>query len=265
MTIPPELLSLLRDPVGLGPLELDGHHLVNRAAQRCYPVIDSIPVLVNPADLGPQNRKIQEMYGWMSRGFDLVDRVGNFFTRGAIRQLRRRLAQELALKPGDRCLYTSIGTGLDLPYLAERVPLEEIELVGLDLSLEMLRQCQKKLPSHDQTLMLVQANAEELPFADREFDVVFQVGGINLFDRPAQAVKEMARVAKPGALVFYADESKNVIETQYQKWNPLTRAATRGMATDFDPRAWVPADIGNFRYEDVWNGKGYFLSFRVPV
>jgi hypothetical protein len=89
------------------------------------------------------------------------------------------------------------------------------------------------------------------------------VGGINLFDRPAQAVQEMVRVARPGALVLYADESKDVVKEHYQKWNPFTRAATRGAPTDFDPRDWVPAGIGNLRYEDVWNGKGYILSFRV--
>jgi ubiquinone/menaquinone biosynthesis C-methylase UbiE len=265
MTIPTNLLALLRDPVGLGPLELEGDHLVNKTARRSYPILDRIPVLLDQADLGPQNLKMQKMYQWMSHGFDLADRVGNLFTDGAIIKLRRLLAEGLALKPGDRCLYTSIGTGLDLPYLKERAPLSQIELIGLDLSMAMLRQCKKKIRSYEQSMMLVQANAEQLPFADRAFDVVFHVGGINLFDRPAQAVKEMARVAKPGALVLFADESKEVVKDHYQRQNPFTRSATKGISTDFDPRKWVPAGIGDFTYESVWNGKGYFLSFRVPV
>jgi uncharacterized protein YbaR (Trm112 family) len=87
-------MSLLRDPVGLEPLEREGDHLVNQASRRRYPILGSIPALLDPADLGPQNQKFQRMYGWMSRGFDLADRVGNLFTRGAIIQLRRLLAQE---------------------------------------------------------------------------------------------------------------------------------------------------------------------------
>jgi ubiquinone/menaquinone biosynthesis C-methylase UbiE len=43
-----------------------------------------------------------------------------------------------------------------------------------------------------------QSNAERLPFADRTFDVVFHVGGINFFDQPAVAVREMVRVARAG-------------------------------------------------------------------
>jgi ubiquinone/menaquinone biosynthesis C-methylase UbiE len=264
MSIPHALLSLVRDPVGLGPLEREDNHLVNTLSQRRYPIIDSIPVLLDESGLGPRNRQIKSMYRWMSSGFDLADRLGNLLTGGSISRLRRLLAERLALKPGNRCLYTSIGTGLDLPYLGERVRLSEIELVGLDLSLEMLRQCQKKLRPIEQTTMLVQANAERLPFPDHAFDVVFHVGGINLFDQPAAAVKEMARVARPGALVLYADESQKVIREHYQKWNPFTRAVTRGAAPDFDPSAWVPAGVGDVTYEDVWKGKGYMLSFRAP-
>jgi ubiquinone/menaquinone biosynthesis C-methylase UbiE len=264
MGIPGELLSLLRDPVGLAPLEREGDSLVNQESQRRYPIVDSIPVLLDQADLGPQNRKIQRMYQWMSGGFDLADRVGNLLTRGAIIHLRRLLAQRLALKAGDRCLYTSIGTGLDLPYLAERVPLDTIELVGLDLSMAMLRQCRKKTRPYGRAVLLVQANAETLPFSGGVFDTVFHVGGINLFDRPARAVHEMARVARPGALVLIADESPRVVKDHYQKRNPFTRAATRGIATDFDPRDWVPAGVGDVAFDEVWGGKGYFLSFRAP-
>jgi ubiquinone/menaquinone biosynthesis C-methylase UbiE len=263
MRIPRELLGLLRDPAGLEPLELEHDQLVNKVNRRAYPIIDSIPVLLDKAELGPQNRKIQGMYQWMSHGFDLADRVGNLFSRGANIEVRRRLAQKLALKPGDRCLYTSIGTGLNLPYLEEQVPLTKIDLIGLDLSIEMLRRCQQRIRGHEQSVMLVQANAEDLPFPDGVFDVVFHVGGINLFDRPGRAVQEMARVAKPGALVLFTDESRKVVKEFYQKWNPFTRAATRGAATDFDPRAWVPAGTGDFAYEEVWNGMGYILTFRA--
>jgi ubiquinone/menaquinone biosynthesis C-methylase UbiE len=264
MTIPANLLSLLRDPTRLEPLELDGDALVNRASRRWYPISGSIPVLLDQADVGPQNLKMQRMYKWMARGFDLADRLANLVTRGALAKFRRLMASRLALKPGDRLLYTSIGTGLDLPYLAEQVSLDAIELVGLDLSLEMLRKCQAKLRPHEKTSMLVQANAERLPFADGTFDAVWHVGGINLFDRPALAVREMLRVARPGALILIADETKDVVRKQYQK-NPLTRPYCKNMPTDFDPRAWVPPEIANPDYEELAKGRIYFLTFKAPL
>jgi ubiquinone/menaquinone biosynthesis C-methylase UbiE len=258
-----KMFSLLRDPLGLDPLELDGDHLVNRASQRRYPIIESIPVLFDPAGLGPQNLKFQRMYDWMSYGYDIAQRVGDVFFKGNIAKLRRQLAARLAVKPGDRCLYTSIGTGVDLPYLAEKISLDTFELVGLDLSLGMLRRCQAKIRPYEKTSLLVQANAERLPFADRTFDVVFHVGGINFFDRPAVAVQEMIRVAKAGALILIADETKVVVEKNYQK-SPLTRAYFKDAPTNFNPRDWVPPDVRDPVYEEVWKGKGYILTFNAP-
>ena len=263
MAIAERMLSLLRDPVNLEPLVLDGNQLVNKASQRRYPIIDSIPVLVDPADLGPQNLKFQKMYDWMSHGYDLAQKVGDLFYRGKIASLRRQLAARLSLKPGDRCLYTSIGTGADLPYFAERVSLEKIELVGLDLSMGMLRRCQARIRPYEATSLLVQANAERLPLADQSFDVVLHVGGINFFDQPAVAVKEMLRVAKAGAIMLIADETKEVVEKNYQR-SPFTRSYFKDASTNFTPRDWVPAGVSDPTYEEVWNGKGYILTFKAP-
>jgi ubiquinone/menaquinone biosynthesis C-methylase UbiE len=244
-------------------LKMQDSTLVNTGSKRRYSIVNSIPVLLEPSDLGPQNQKTQKMYQWMSLGFDLSDRLGNLLFRGALVQMRRSLVQRLALKPGVRCLYTSIGTGLDLRFLAESVPLAQMELVGLDLSMGMLERCSKKLVGNKQTTLLVQANAERLPFADQSFDVVFHVGGINLFDRPGEAVREMVRVARPGSLILYCDETSKMVKDLYQK-NPLTRAACKDASSQFDPRDWVPEGAIGTEYEKISNGKMYFLSFRTP-
>jgi ubiquinone/menaquinone biosynthesis C-methylase UbiE len=264
MAIPAKMLALLRDPVALEPFEIEGDALVNKANHRSYPIKDSIPMLLNEAELGPQNIKIKKMYQWMAAGFDIADRIGNLLSLGGISKMRRQLASGLGLKPGDRLLYTSIGTGLDLPFLAEQVPLDAIELVGLDLSLEMLRKCERRLRAYEKTSLLVQANAERLPFAAGAFDVVLHVGGINQFDRPAAAVREMIRVAKPGARIVIADETKGVIKSQYQKI-PFTRSTYKDMPTEFDPRDWIPAGISDAVYQEVAKGKIYFLSFTAPL
>jgi len=244
-------------------LDLDGDHLINKASQRRYPIIESIPVLLDPADLGPQNLKFQRMYDWMSHGYDFVQKVGDLFYRGAITRGRRQFASKLSLKPGDRLLYTSIGTGEDLQFIAEQVSLNQIELVGLDLSRGMLRRCQARILPYAETSLLLQANAERLPLADHSFDVVVHVGGINFFDQPAVAVKEMLRVAKAGALILIADETKDVVK-DYQR-NPFTRANFKDASTNFSPRDWVPPGVSDLTYEELWNGKMYVMTFKAPI
>jgi len=257
-------LGLLRDPDGLGSLQCDGNTLVNPASRRRYRICDSIPVLLDEADLGPQNLKIKKMYQWMAKGFDLADGIGNFLTGGSLTKFRRQLASRLGLRPGNRLLYTSIGTGLDLPFLAEQVPLDSMEVVGLDLSMEMLRKCQSRMRRHTRTGLLLQANAERLPLAGNAFDIVLHVGGINQFDRPAAAVTEMIRVARPGARILIADETNRSIKSQYQGWNPFTRSTYKDMPAEFDPRSWVPAGVNDVVYQEVAKGRMYFLAFTAP-
>jgi ubiquinone/menaquinone biosynthesis C-methylase UbiE len=156
-----------------------------------------------------------------------------------------------------------VGTGADLPFLTERVALKDIEFAGLDLSMGMLRRCRRRLGRDADSVLLVQANAERLPFAEKAFDVVLHVGGINFFDRPADAVREMLRVAKPGATLLVCDETRKIVTGSYQR-NIFTRAYFKDARTDFDPRSWIPEGVPNVKYEEVWDGKGYLLTFRAP-
>jgi SAM-dependent methyltransferase len=47
----------------------------------------------------------------------------------------------------------------------------------------------------------VEADVEALPFADGEFDLVVSFTGLHCFPRPAVAVKELARVLRPGGVI----------------------------------------------------------------
>ncbi len=105
----------------------------------------------------------------------------------------------LEVKPGDSVLETSVGTGRNFKYLPRGV-----KLSGLDLSPEMLANCQVNLRRWGMDADLFLGNAETLPFVDDSFDVVFHVGGINFFNDRAKAIREMIRVARPGSLLLIA-------------------------------------------------------------
>jgi uncharacterized protein YbaR (Trm112 family) len=50
MSLAPELLAVLADPIDHGPLTFDGERLVNPRRGVGYPVVDGIPVLVPGAE-----------------------------------------------------------------------------------------------------------------------------------------------------------------------------------------------------------------------
>ena len=113
-------------------------------------------------------------------------------------QLRRVLADETGLGPGDRVLDLCTGTGAMLPALAGRVA-ERGLVVGLDFSGGMLSEAGKKTVGAS-GVALVRADAELLPFRERSFHAVtcshafYELKG----EGAEHALEEVARVLRPG-------------------------------------------------------------------
>ena len=164
----------------------------------------------------------------------------------------------LEVKPGNSVLETSVGTGLNFRYLPSGV-----QLSGLDLSPEMLANCQVNLRRWKMDANLYLCNAESLPFADSSFDVVFHVGGINFFNDRGKAIREMIRVAKPGSLLLIADETEKHVKEVYEKsLGGYYRNRKEAVCAPVD---LVPAEMEDVRLEPLKNGMFYALTFRKPL
>jgi len=104
----------------------------------------------------------------------------------------RRLARKLEPWKGRRLLDVACGTG---QWLGAAAALGATP-AGIDISQKALDVCRKALPDAD----LRCGPAEQLPFDDRQFDVVSCLGALEHFLDPQAALCQMVRVAKPGAI-----------------------------------------------------------------
>jgi SAM-dependent methyltransferase len=76
-------------------------------------------------------------------------------------------------------------------------------VVGIDFSANQLRHAVENITASDTRMPLVRGSAEELPFADASFDLVFCDHGATSFTDPNITIPEAARVLRPGGrLVF---------------------------------------------------------------
>lgn len=94
------------------------------------------------------------------------------------------------------------GTGRLLNRLAAKFP--QVWGTGLDFSAEMVRQarCQNR---HRPRLIYLQGNAEQLPFADGQFDAVFSTISFLHYPQPERVFAEISRVLQADGRFYLAD------------------------------------------------------------
>jgi ubiquinone/menaquinone biosynthesis C-methylase UbiE len=259
----PEIVAALQSPNTGDPLHVvredDREALVSPSGER-FPIRNGIPAFLKPEELTGPNRKYNHLYETIGGFYDDIQRVVSAMSGMDRDAYVMSYLGLLEIKPGDSVLETSVGTGLNFKYLPRG-----IKRTGLDLSAEMLVNCQTNLRRWEMDADLFLGNAESLPFADASFDVVFHTGGINFFSDRGKAIREMIRVAKPGSLMLIADETEEHVKSAYEK-GPITRKyfKHRNEAVTA-PIDLVPAEMREIRLESIWSGRFYALTFRKPA
>ncbi len=115
--------------------------------------------------------------------------------------LIRPLLVRLCHMPNPMVLDVATGTGR-LPYFLLEAPTFNGRVVGLDASDRMLRIAGEKLRPYGHRASLVQQVADQLPFADNQFDLVTCLEALEFFPSDTAALREMIRVLRPGGTLL---------------------------------------------------------------
>ncbi|MGD0368698.1 MAG: class I SAM-dependent methyltransferase [Acidobacteriaceae bacterium] len=257
-----ETIALLRSPTSGDALQLEegrgGEALASASGER-FPIRAGVPDFRTAEDLSGANGKYNHLYETIGGFYDDFQRVALALSGVNRDAYVMSYLRRLEVKPGDKVLETSVGTGLNFKYLPRG-----IRRYGLDLAWDMLVNCQENFRRWGVEGELFLGNAERLPFADESIDVVFHTGGINFFSDRGKAIGEMIRVARPGSLILIVDETEKHVKGTYEKI-PYTREFYKGRdETVVAPVALVPAEMEEVRTESIFNGRLYALTFRKP-
>lgn len=126
------------------------------------------------------------------------------------------VAQRLSLVEGSRVLDIGCGPGWFWAASADVLP-EQIELTLADLSPGMVEEAVGRCtPLRHWAVEGVDANADDLPFADTSFDVVVAMHMLYHVADPAKAIAEMYRVLKPGGLLAVTTNGAGNLRELYQ-------------------------------------------------
>jgi ubiquinone/menaquinone biosynthesis C-methylase UbiE len=178
-----------------------------------------------------------------------------FFFLGGAANAREEVLSLLELRDNAVVLETGMGPGDNFPSMTTKV--SGVRIFAIDIQKQMLIHCMRNIRKWKIEAELFRADAEELPFRDKMFDVVFHLGAFNLFSNKKKALDEMVRVAKPGARIVIADES--------EKGNRIFNLIT-GTRIDFVlPVDLVPGEMQNLIVRPIWKGYGYVMAFTKPA
>jgi len=208
-----------------------------------------------------RERRSRAYYDGRARWYDWTNRIAAWLRGASPRRERRKAVRRLNLKPEDRVLEVSVGTGTNLPFIAKRIG-DTGRIVGLDISRGMLGVCQRKLRARHIEADLVEGEAAHLPFADGAFDSVFHHGGIAEFSDRGAAIAEMFRVVRPGGRVLICDVG---VPTD-RRLSLVNRLLLR-LQPEYDqppPLESLPAAAQDVRLSWYFGGAWYMIEFNRP-
>jgi demethylmenaquinone methyltransferase / 2-methoxy-6-polyprenyl-1,4-benzoquinol methylase len=179
--------------------------------------------------------------------------VAALFSFGQDPRWRRAMVDAIAATPADRVLDVATGTGLVARAVRRRYG---CRVVGLDQSEQMLSRARPLVgPVYEQ---VVQGEAEQLPFADGEFDALTFTYLLRYVDDPAATMRELARVVRPGGRIAMLEFHVPPRPLLYPVWWLYTRVGLPALGR-LVSRDWY--EVGRFLGPSI---DGFWSRYPLP-
>lgn len=157
-------------------------------------------------------RRVAGVFSSVAENYDVMN---DLMSMGLHRLWKHFTIQVAGVRTGDRVLDVAGGTGdLSLAFAKKVGPKGAVWLT--DINQAMLSRGRDRLVDHGYTLPVARCDAEKLPFPDGYFDCVTVAFGLRNMTHKDAALKEMARVLKPGGRLLVLEFSR--------VWAPLAPA-----------------------------------------
>lgn len=153
-----------------------------------------------------KQQHVAQVFSSVAKNYDVMNDV---MSMGLHRLWKRAAVSKMQLRSGLRVLDLAGGSG-DLTVLISKQLGTSGKVVLSDINPEMLAEGRKRVINEGlfAAVECVEANAEQLPFADNYFDrIVIGFGLRNVTDKAA-ALRSMLRVLKPGGLLTVLEFSQ---------------------------------------------------------
>lgn len=190
--------------------------------------------------------QVEEMFDNISPKYDLLNHV---LSANIDKLWRKNTINKL--KPHRPQLILDIATGTaDFAVAATKI--KGVKVIGIDISEGMLEVGRKKIEKKKlaDTIELIKADSENLPFENDKFDAAIVGFGVRNFENLKKGLAEIKRVLKPGAFFYVLEFSKpakspykQIYQFYFTKILPLIG---RAVSKDSSAYTYLPESVNEF-------------------
>lgn len=193
------------------------------------------------------NDRVQKMFGEIAPKYD---RMNHLLSMNVDRYWRWLTVRKLSPNKSDPILDVCTGTG-DLAFSFHKYTDGQVPVVGSDFCFEMLEVGRQKVSKFGRDVSFVEADAQNLPFEDNQFQVVSAAFGLRNVADTDQGLREMTRVCKPGgkvAILEFSVPRYQPIKGMYGWYfkNVLPKIGQFLARNDSSAYDYLPESVGEF-------------------
>lgn len=216
-----------------------------------------------------KKEEVKEMFDNIAYRYDFLNRL---LSLGIDVTWRRKAIS--FLKPSNPKIILDLATGTG-DFAMEALKLNPQEVIGLDLSNEMMDVGRKKASSQNVSSIVsfIQGDSEQMPFEDNYFDAITVGFGVRNFENLEKGLLEMKRVLKTGGKIAILEAAKPVnpilrwlFDIYFQNILPLIGKL---LSKDHRAYSYLPESVNAFpegeNFVAILNKIGFKQSKWIPL
>jgi demethylmenaquinone methyltransferase / 2-methoxy-6-polyprenyl-1,4-benzoquinol methylase len=195
---------------------------------------------------GSKKQQVSQMFDNIAKHYDFLN---HFLSLGIDKVWRRKMIAELVEVQPKSILDVATGTGDVAINTLKQLKINDLKIVGLDISPEMLNVGKKKIitEGYADRIEMIVGDSENLSFDDNKFDAITVAYGVRNFENLERGLSEMQRVLKPNGKLVVLEFSRPRVFPFRQLFNFYFKniLPSIGKLTSKDNRAY------SYLYESV--------------